>query len=1086
MEEKIVNKECKIEKQEAETIYNINGNLKIYNENRGLDNKNLLKKYSALDYGFFLEKSYSEKKVIIRTRVLLEIQRILENTQILLLYGDPGVGKSFLVSEIKKNYETIYISIKAKSEKEICLYLLSKLLIEEEIESKELISIEDIRSELEINLINNKKLFIFDDIEKNPKILEVITSLELFENKILFISRIKNLKSNRQFLEYELKGFTTEEAKEFLKINNVKLTNNMEMDKLIEISQRNPLYLYYYSHYQITPLPEGLKNFQIALWNEMTSFQKEILSFISLPLFELSFKDIKKCIEITNSKSMNLFDFQNELDKLSHLLVKNNGCYSVFHSSLSEYILEILNELEIVDEYKKILANIKIENKNFLEAVYLLLDIPKSKLKEIIFFPINEIRELGLLSFGVKVLKKAIQLHTTETNDDIRARGFAYHYLTLFYNDLYMLDESIQANNYSIECFEKINDVEALLNAKLFKAIDLLKENKRQEAKILVEEIKEKIPEEGYLKASLCINLSKFYIDLNNYMEAKKYAEISYIEFQKEQQEIIKLNGIKQSLNNLAIAYSLLDGKENLEKSIEYGKLLYEISMKTNDIRTRVSISNLLTRSYKELNDYENAHKFCDEAINLSKTMKSIVLIVKNIINKGNVYKKEEKNNKALECYIEAKQYSIENSILEEEVRVLKLITDIYFESKDYKEGKIIAEEFLEKSKKLGIYYRINEAYYILGRISYHLNEEKWKIYLFESLKVLYREKEYEEAINDTFNIINTFKESLQQFDIISYIKLLIENEAYKVNLEKVLFFIATNDLINFSQKIDILKLIIEKPNIEKILTKDILINFIEVIQLKNKEILPDKIMELIEVFLKNKTLKEFMAYLLISIICFSKSFDKESQDKLLEKFSNILEQVYYRETSTNEFILTICSKKLKLQIIGEKTKLVTLNLAIIIGLLIKNNITEIVRELNILNERYYTIIIENYSNTLKYKLQENREIIKDINQKSKNYILGVDKEKNIWIFIKDNFQEDIYLLKEGEKLGLLDTLFDLFILMYKIEKTKLEDNVEEKIVELLISIFLPKIKVKKERVAEELNILQIKNDITNVLEKLY
>lgn len=97
-------------------------------------------------------------------------------------------------------------------------------------------------------------------------------------------------------------------------------------------------------------------------------------------------KVLKKYIEVLNKKIINSFSFQEEMEKISYLLIKNGKKYSIFHSSLSEYILETLKELEIDNEYKKILTKIKIENEDFLEAVHLLLDVSESEfLKEIIF-----------------------------------------------------------------------------------------------------------------------------------------------------------------------------------------------------------------------------------------------------------------------------------------------------------------------------------------------------------------------------------------------------------------------------------------------------------------------------------------------------------------------------------------------------------------------------------------------------------------------------------------------------------------------------------------------------------------------------
>lgn len=1080
-DEVIINKVHTIKNQEAETIYNVNGNVRIYQENKSKGNKLLLNKYLQMDSSSSLDKNYNEKKTIIRTQIISEIRQLLKIESKLLLHGNPGVGKSFLVSEIKKEYKSIYISVKNKSTKEIYLYLLSKLLTKAEIENIELIDIEDIKSELEINMINKNKLFIFDDVEKNLEIVKEINSLELSENKILFISRTSNLKIQDSISKYELKGFTDDEVYEFLKINSIKL-DTLKLHKLIEASQGNPLYLYYFSQYQITPLPKNLINFQNALWNEMSYLQKGILTIASIPLFELSFEEIKNSVEELNGQSINFFNFQEELDNLSHLLIKNQGYYSIFHLSLSEYILEIQSGYGILNHYKKVLANVKVKAKDFLEAVYLLLEIPESNLKEIILYPLDEIQKFGLLNLGIKVLEKAAQLYNGKDNSEIKTRGYIYHLLTLFYKDLYMINESIKANDLSIECFEKINDLEALLNAKLFQALDLLEINKEKEACILIEEIKKQIPKEGYFKASLYVNLSKFYIDFEDYMEAKKYAELAYIEFQKLEEDVIKIGGIKHSLNNLAISYSFLKGEENLRLSIEYAKLLYDFCLKTNDLRTRASIANLLTRSYRKLQNYEAAHEVCNEAIKLSKSMNSDYLLIMNLINKGNIYKDENKDSKALNCYREARQYSLERNILKEEVRALKLILDIYIKCGNYLEGIPIAEEFLKKSYDLNIYYRISEAYDALSEINYYLNEDKWKDYSKESLKILFEAKKYEEVIDMTLKIINVFNAKLTQIEIQVYFEQLLRSEAHKENIGRIMAFIATNNSINFSQKIDLLKLIIEKPDIEKILAREFLLEFVEYIQKNEEEISLNKIMELLEFFLKNMRNEEFNTYFLIVIIGFSKHFDLMIQTKLLETISNLFKGFYFRKTLSNELIITIsCSKELKLQIVCEDSSLIEINVATIIGIFLKFNIEKILKEMKMLDKRYYTISIDTYSHFINHAPQREAKIIEE--NKSRLYLTGNDRENGIIsFFINDNFQEYISLSKDEGASGLLSILLQLLILMSKVEE---DQFVKDNSIELLVSLLLPKIKDKDKSLKEKIDLLEIKKDFSYAIEKL-
>ena len=59
-------------------------------------------------------------------------------------------------------------------------------------------------------------------------------------------------------------------------------------------------------------------------------------------------------------------------------------------------------------------------------------------------------------------------------------------------------------------------------------------------------------------------------------------------------------------------------------------------------------------------------------------------------------------------------------------------------------------------------------------------------------------------------------------------------------------------------------------------------------------------------------------------------------------------------------------------------------------------------------------------------------------------------------------------------------------MVIFKVEKNELK-NPEEKIVELLISIFLPRIKAEENLSSnEEINIFKVKNDVNKILRKSY
>ncbi len=203
-------------------IYNVNGDL-IINQDLEKENLNFLKKMKRIDYNYYLNNSFQKKNTINRDNLIKRVSELLKVNNNLLIYGKPGIGKSFLLSEIGKNEDGIYVSFKLETEKKILLYLLSKILPEEEVNNLKVLTMDDILLEFEIALQFSKRVFILDDCEKNVPLLEKLAILEKFENNFLFCARHSDFNFGNIIYKHEITGFSESEIKEFLELNKIEV-----------------------------------------------------------------------------------------------------------------------------------------------------------------------------------------------------------------------------------------------------------------------------------------------------------------------------------------------------------------------------------------------------------------------------------------------------------------------------------------------------------------------------------------------------------------------------------------------------------------------------------------------------------------------------------------------------------------------------------------------------------------------------------------------------------------------------------------------------------------------------------------------
>ncbi len=394
----------KIETQNAKTIYNVAGNMHLHNSpevvallNKGKQEK--LKEINSISFFEILTKEFSGKKLIERKSELQEIEKRLAENRQLILHGEPGLGKTTTLFQLSKGLENlVYISVKSKSPISVLSYLINKIRLSNGDDLLEIKDVEEACEWLQTSLQKSKHCFIIDDCEQDKETVSKIISLEKFDSIFLFATRNKFLFEGTGVAFYPCSPFSEDEVKLFLESQGVSL-NKLEFNNIFKASRGNPLYLFYFSQFQISPLPEDLVQYQNSIWSGLSPRQQEILTLISIPYFNITLAELAEVM-----KYESIIESSKDIDDLSSLIKNYEGLLELFHPSFKEFVLEKLESKGLLNSYKEKLGVYYLTKEEIIQATYLLIDISPNKIDKYLFDVFPSLISWGELNFALKVL----------------------------------------------------------------------------------------------------------------------------------------------------------------------------------------------------------------------------------------------------------------------------------------------------------------------------------------------------------------------------------------------------------------------------------------------------------------------------------------------------------------------------------------------------------------------------------------------------------------------------------------------------------------------------------------------------------
>ena len=753
-------------------INNVQGNQYIINSpifnTLGGENssKFVLQKIENVNYFDELKERLEEKKLVVRNKVLQDIKNIMNNVESLLVYGEPGIGKTTLVGELSLSYKIIYISLRNRSIKEVFGYLI-------ECYGLQFNKDEDIFFMLESLIKSSNFLFVFDDCERNREGVQQLERLVKYGNKFLYLARNRSVFTGINISKYELGKLTKDEVKEFIKLSlETKLEDDF-IDELYLKSKGNPLYLYYYVNYKINPLPIGLESYQEALWGSLSSEQKEILSCIAITNFSIKREVLKESLYKLTSVKNTLMEFQLKTSVLEYLLNSKKGVYDIFHPLFKEYILKYISDNEMTSEYEVIVGESAIEKKFFIEGTLLLLDKDKDVINEHLLPVGVKLYNSSRIVQSIKVLEKALTIYKKDIKY-IEYYAHTNYHISLVYMDINNKNDGYICINKAIDIYNDLSDKKGYLLCIVIKAAFLAEDGRKEETEKLLTEIDTFEFIDDKFKANVYINMSKINLSFNQYEKAATNAKIAYELFIK----VDNKEGALKSLLNYSGALSNIDQEELATEYLE--RILDDNDISINKT-LKAAIMNNLTSCYRKKKEYDKAISTCNKSIKIMNELKQYSKLAMNLLNLGNIYRDLEDWNKCESAYVEGIKIAEENAVIREIGRGYELMASMSYMQKKYDECIKYSQKAIEASNQVNDDFRVAEAYVEMSRGYLGLNDIIPYINCIEQAVQYYLKENFvNEAIDYLIKLIKYYDINYNEVKVKEYlekIKLIINTE---------------------------------------------------------------------------------------------------------------------------------------------------------------------------------------------------------------------------------------------------------------------------------------------------------------------
>lgn len=668
------------------------------------------------DYLQILQKQMSSQVLILRENLIEKAKKELQNKGKLLIIGGPGSGKTFFLGMLAKELDAIYISLKKKTAQQVCSYLANQLSIRRNHAPQNHLYEEDAQAALQEEMANNSAVLVIDDMDQNPDAARALLGLHFFNCYFIFSAQSYNAAIFQGVPRFEIPPFSLEEVKKFLELQEIRLPPG-ELQRLYSASEGNPLYIYYFAQNQVSPLPEGLYDYQNSLWQQQSPFQKEIMNLLAHSFSNLNLADLHALLNSRQIITKTPMETKQILDSIVPLITQIDGLYEFFHTYFRDHVCDLAKADGLSEHYHRILAEYAANKEWKVAAAFHFLKSKDPRMEQYLIDGATIAMLRGEWLLAEDFLNNEILILKDKKN--LHNEAYTRYSLAQVYSEMGNFRKARDEVDKSIQIFSKLDDTEWKNIVELWSSLLLIHEGQAEKTiEILHKAVAHYHDRDSIKEAVTRLNLGYALLQVSRFRESAAETQIALDIFTNLGDD----RGIYSSLTNIACSVGQLG---NHELQGRYAERIIEAATKYDLPRLKAAGLNHLAIAYRHSDNPKAAQDSLEECIAICQKLGCVETEVLNIANLGNAFRDQGLTDQAERAYLESLNKARDNQLHKEEAFALELLSRLNLEKGFYDEAVRLGLQALVIHRKLGDNLRIASTQDYLARSYVKLNNYK-------------------------------------------------------------------------------------------------------------------------------------------------------------------------------------------------------------------------------------------------------------------------------------------------------------------------------------------------------------------------
>jgi tetratricopeptide (TPR) repeat protein len=485
----------------------------------------------------------------------------------------------------------IYVSLKNKTTQQVCSYLANQLSIRRNHSLQNHCSEEVARAALQEETAYNSAVLFIDDVDQNPDATRALLGIHFFNCNIIFSAQSESTILFQGIPKFIIPPLSLDEVEKLLELHGIRLPPG-ELQRLYSASEGNPLYIYYFMKNQISPLPEGLYDYQDALWQQSSPLQKEIMNLLAHSFSNLNLADLHALLNSGQLIMRTPMETKHVLDSTIPLIKQIEGHFKFFHSYFRDHICDIATADGLSEHYHKILAEYAANKKRKVAAAYHFLKANDSRMRQYLIEGSTTAMLRGEWLLAEDFLNNEILFSKDE--EDLHKEAYARYLLGQVYTEMGDFTKARAEVDKSIQLFSKLEDHEWKYTVELWSSLLLLREGRAEKTiEILKEAVINYRNRDILMEAISQLNLGFAYLQISRFRECVEVTQNALDIFTELGDE----RGIYSSLINMACSVGQLG---NHELQGKYAEQIIEAATKRDLPRLKAAGLNHLVPIHRK------------------------------------------------------------------------------------------------------------------------------------------------------------------------------------------------------------------------------------------------------------------------------------------------------------------------------------------------------------------------------------------------------------------------------------------------------------------------------------------------------